>query len=135
MTEAAQVHKVAARYLAPFGRLVRIENRLTDKLGLPDVYYVLRHVQGWLEEKIVPASGRPPKHFTLDQVQWGEEEIRAGGRWHLLARCDREWWLMDVRQARQWWEGAPAVPLIRVTGRFPMREVLDIIAPLKKRED
>lgn len=132
MTEAAQVHKVAARYLEPFGRMVRVENSLL--VGTPDVYYLLRHVSGWLEEKIVPPSGRPPKHFTLDQVLWGEAEVKAGGRWYLLARCGPEWWLMNIEQARYWWGGGAPEPSVKMTGRFPTREVLDIIAPLKKRE-
>lgn len=133
MTEAAQVHKVAYRYMAPFGRMVRVENRLL--VGTPDAYYVLRRISGWLEEKIVPKSGRPPKHFTLDQILWGEDEVRSGGRWYLLARCEAEWWLMDIVQARKWWAGEPAAPSVRMTGRFPTREILDIIAPLKVRNE
>lgn len=130
MTEKNQVHTVARRYLAPFGRFERVDTPLAD--GWPDVYYVLRGVSGWLEEKVIPSSRRRPNHLTLDQIMWGEAEVRAGGRWHLLGRCGAEWWLMTAAQCRSWYEGGSTEPIFAVSGRFPLREILDTIAPLRK---
>ena len=133
MTERNQVHHIARKYLSPFGRLVRFENSLVA--GTPDLYYLLRGVSGWLEEKMVEPSGILPKHLTLEQIMWGEAEVRNGGRWHLLARCGPAWWLMDARGCRSWYQGAPATPLIAITGRFPVKEILDIIAPLRPKDE
>lgn len=128
MTEARQVHEPARRALAPFGRFLRVDNPLTP--GGADTYYILRQVPGWIEEKVVPPSGRCPDHFTREQLLWGEAEVRAGGRWYLLARCGPEWWLMDVGAARRWFEGGEAEPMLRAAGAFPTKQVLDVIAPL-----
>lgn len=132
MTERNQVHAVARKYLAPFGRFERVDTPLAD--GWPDVYYNLRRVSGWIEEKIVEPSGRCPDHLTLEQVMWGEAEVRAGGRWYLLARCGSTWWLMTAAACRVWREGGPAEPIFAIRGRFPTREILDVIAPLAPLE-
>lgn len=130
MTESSQVWSVARKYLAPFGRIQRLENRLD--VGWPDSVYTLRRVSGWLELKLVPTSGRCPEHFTLDQLTWGELEVAAGGRWHLLARRGREWVLYDAVGARAWFDGTENAPLIAQTGRFPLRDILMHIAPLRR---
>ena len=129
MTEVYQVNNMVKKYLAPYGRVERIENRLTS--GWPDYYLLLRRVPSWLECKLIEPSGKIPDHFTLDQIMWGEAEVRNGGRWHLLARCGPAWWLMDSAGCRSWYQGGPPVPLFSITGRFPVREILDVIAPLE----
>jgi hypothetical protein len=128
MTESRQVHAVARRYLAPFGRYERVDNRLG--VGWPDAYYLLRGVSGWIEEKILPPSGNPPGHLTLEQIRWGLAETAAGGRWYLLGRRGAEWRLYSAAGAAAWHGGGPDGALLSVTGRFPLREVLDEIAPL-----
>lgn len=131
MTEKRQVNHTARRYLAPYGRWTRIENRVGD--GTPDQHYTLRAVSGWVESKLIPASGACPAEFTRDQLMWGEAETAAGGKWFLLGlrlSAPAEWWLLDAPTARAWFEGRPFEPLVRVSGRFPLREILDRLAPL-----
>ncbi len=68
---------------------------------------------------------------------WGECEYAVGGRWHLLGlRLSEpaEWWLMTAPQAREWFDGAAPEPAVRASGRFPLREVLDCLAPLPERK-
>jgi hypothetical protein len=48
----------------------------------------------------------------------------------LLARCGPAWWLMDNGAAWAWFEGAAPDPILNITGRFPLREILDRLAPL-----
>lgn len=127
MTEANQVHSVASKYLTPFGRFERVDNPLVD--GFPDVYYNLFGVSGWVEEKLISLNGKAPDHFTLDQLLWGERETALGGRWFLLGRCGPAWVLYDAPGARAWYEGTAERWLFRLTGRFPLREVLDRLAP------
>jgi hypothetical protein len=134
VTERNQVNVTARRFYKPYGRWERLESRIG--VGWPDQYYVLRGVSGWVESKLIPASGARPKEFTLDQLIWGELEVAAGGRWHLLGLRQSEpaeWWLLDPVLARLWYEGEPCEPLVRISGRFPLRETLDYLAPLKKR--
>lgn len=135
MTERRQVNHTARRYLAPYGRWLRFENRIGDG-GWPDQYYILRGVSGWVESKLIPASGRCPDNFTLLQVIWGEEETAAGGRWHLLGLRESEpaeWWLLDSKLAREWYNGQNVTPLVQISGRFPLREILDYLAPKSLR--
>lgn len=91
--------------LKPFGRWNRIENMI-DK-GTPDLSYTLatgghKVFTGWLELKYEP---RPPVHqttpfrlesLTLEQVIWQEDEVKAYGRCHTLARVGPWFLLMDV---------------------------------------
>lgn len=131
MTEVNQVHSVASKHLTPFGRFERVDNPLVD--GFPDVYYNLFGVTGWVEEKLIPLSGKPPDHFTLDQLLWGERETSLGGRWFLLGKCGSNWVLYDAPGARAWRDGLADRWLFRIGGRFPLREVLDRLAPRSAR--
>ena len=131
VTEATQVKAVARRYLAPYIRLVAIEGVFAP--GVPDFYYCGWGVSGWCEAKLIPTSGRRPDHFTLDQLLWGEAEIAAGGLWHLLGRSGAYWIMYDALGARAWYEGAAERWLFRISGRFPLREVLDRLAPRDRR--
>lgn len=98
--------------------------------GWPDWYYVMRRQPGWLEAKIAPESGRPPDHLTVEQVMWAEEEVRWGGRWHLLAlrQRSRTWLLYDAPGARAWL-GGQGEPLLAVRRAFPTKEIMDWLAP------
>lgn len=123
------VWKVARTYLSPYGRLVRIENQIGS--GTPDLFYTLRKISGWLELKLLPESGAVPDHFTREQLMWGQAEAAAGGRWHMLGRSGAAWVLYDAPRARRWFDGEANDPIFAVTGRFPLREVLDELAPLR----
>lgn len=128
MTESSQVWHVTREHLSPFGRLVRIENRL--EIGFPDVYFCLRGQSGWIELKLLPLSGRVPDHFTREQLLWGRAEYEAGGRWYLLGKRGAHWVLYDYPKAEQWFKGQEA-RLFSVEGKFPTKLILDTIAPLK----
>jgi len=126
MTEATQVWKVMRPLVAPYGRFKRIESHSTDS-GIPDLSYTLlnpRGRQGWLELKLFDAIDRCPHHFTRDQIMWGEAEIEAGGNWHLFGRYESTWLLFDAAQARKLFDGEATSPIIRQSGRFPLRELL-----------
>lgn len=125
MTEATQVWAVCRKHVAPYGRWKRIEDRL--EAGVPDVSYTLLRPygrQGWLELKLFRDENRCPYHFTLEQLMWGEAEEAAGGNWHLLGRCGSTWLMYDVVEARILFEGGQATPCFRISGRFPLRELL-----------
>src|SRR5260221_119961 len=100
MTEATQVNNAIRTYLGPLGLFRRVEHR--DDVGWPDWYFRLRGCQGWIEAKLIPASGRKPDHFTLDQLRWAEDEVRYGGAWFLLGLREapghrhRAWRLYDL---------------------------------------
>lgn len=103
MTLESNAWAAVRRALAPYGRLVRVENRV--EAGTPDVAYCLLGVSGWLELK----SGAG---LEAEQLLWAEEWSRAGGLWHLLRRGRRGgagtplgWALYDVGAARRLYEG------------------------------
>ena len=128
MTEATQVNGAVRHHLGPYGRFVRVEDAFT--VGVPDWYYRCRGSSGWLEAKLVPRSGRCPPAFTREQLMWGEAEATAGGSWFLLGLRDpRVWLLYDAARAREWFDRVGNRPLLELTGKFPTREVLDLIAP------
>jgi hypothetical protein len=85
---------------------------------------------GWIESKLIPASGKRPDKFTLEQLMWGEEETVAGGRWHLFGLVQSKpacWVLYDAPRARAWYEGSDVEPIFAISGRFPTRELLRAI--------
>jgi hypothetical protein len=131
VTEATQVNAAVRRHLAPFGRFVRMESAIS--VGVPDWHYTAHGASGWLECKLLPPSGRCPEHFTLDQMLWGIEEVRHGGRWHLLGLCligrRRIWRLYDVDGAIKWRAESKSAPLVEAEGRFPRREIFRHLAP------
>jgi hypothetical protein len=126
VTEASQIYHVARERLVPYGRLVRLENLAGE--GTPDWYYNLRARTGFVEAKIFDAEGRP-RHLTVKQVRWGEDEVRWGGRWFLLGRLGNMWLLYDIKGASLLLGGEPSTPILRTCGPFPTRELLDILAP------
>lgn len=83
-----------------------------------------RGLQGWVEFKMFEAVGRAPRHLTREQIMWGEDEVRAGGSWHLFGRCEAIWLMYDVREARKLFDGDVSLPLFTVSGRFPLKEFL-----------
>lgn len=126
MTEATQVWKVMRPLVAPYGRFKRIESNSTE-LGIPDLSYTLlspRGRQGWLELKLFDAIGRCPLHFTRNQIMWGEDEVEAGGNWHLFGRWESTWLLYDAAEARKLFDGEESSPIFQQSGRFPLRELL-----------
>src|SRR5271165_2976380 len=131
MTEANQVHSVASHHLTPYGRWDRVDNPLQP--GWPDVYYNFWGCTGWVEEKLIPPSGKCPGHFTLEQLLWGEREVALGGRWFLLSRCGARWRLYDAAGARAWFDGIANPWLFDLGGKFPVREILDRLAPRELR--
>lgn len=126
--------------LAPFGRLIRIENTIDE--GTPDVAYCLKNLarnvaeSGWIELKKIdgfPALPRTPlvvPKLRLVQVQFAEDWEKAGGRsfmllrappWHLLfsAAGIRGVFERDVSAA-----DAPAVAKAAAIGVFPTGRIL-----------
>jgi len=125
VTERNQVWRAARPHLAPYGHFVRIESS-TD-VGIPDLFYTVGGHSGWIENKMFSHEGRAPSHLTLEQILWGEEEVRAGGSWHLFGKCDNIWLLYDVYNARILLEGGTPSPTFRVVGGFPLQELLGVI--------
>jgi len=126
MTEATQVWNVMRPQVMPYGRFKRIESHSTE-LGIPDLSYTLlnpRGRQGWIELKLFDAINRCPRHFTRNQLVWGENEVEVGGTWHLFGRCRSTWLLFDTVEARKLFDGEESSPLIKQSGRFPLRELL-----------
>jgi len=117
VTERNQVNAVARKHLAPYGLWRRCEHSF--EAGWADCYYVLCGRQGWLECKLIP--GAP---FTIEQLLWGEQEVAAGGRWHLLAKRADEWLLLNVMQARLWYETGMLTGVVQERGKFPTRTIL-----------
>jgi hypothetical protein len=129
--EADQVWAMAHRHLAPFGHLQRIENRIDA--GTPDVSYCLRRVEGMIENKIFEREGSAPRSLTLDQVTWIERRIAAGGRVFVLGRCGPVWLLYAGSAIRSLYNGEAPAPLVRIAGKFPLRQMLDHLAPIDGR--
>lgn len=133
MTEATQVNAMIRNHLGPLGLFRRLEH--SHESGWPDWVYRLRGRSGWIEAKLIPANRQPPKHFTLEQLRWGEEEVRHGGAWFLLGLCEnpgvrlRSWLLYDAPRAREWFDGTANRPLVDAAGRFPTAEIVRFIAP------
>jgi hypothetical protein len=123
MTLESNAWRTVRSELSPYGRLVRIENRIG--LGTPDVYYRLISVAGWIEMKTDLST------LTIEQVMWAEEEHRAAGRAFLLYHSDgSSWWLyrapcmkklMEQRKDVKYVEGLAAVA--SHIG-FPTKEIL-----------
>jgi len=134
VTEKNQVNEAIATHLRPLGLWRRWEGVVGS--GQPDWDYWLRRQHGWLEAKILPASGNPPDHLTLEQILWAEEEVRWGGRWHLLGKRlaaglkPAAWLLYDVAGARAWLDGTANRPVLMVTGPFPRDALVEALAPL-----
>ena len=123
--ESRLVWGTMRKYVWPYGRWKRIENAVEK--GCPDINYTLTVPpgrQGWMELKIFSRLGIPPPHFTREQIMWGEEEVRHGGTWHLFGRCGTCWLLYDVVEARKLFERKESCPLLKVSGRFPLRELM-----------
>lgn len=128
--EADLVWHVMRKYVWPYARWKRVENPMTS--GFPDLNYTMlvpRGHQGWMELKLFDVIGRPPPHFTREQIMWGEEEDRYGGPWHLFGRCGSTWLLYDVVEARKLFERQESCPLLKLSGRFPTRELLRVLNP------
>ena len=129
MREADQVWDVIRPKLNPFGHLQRIESS-TDK-GIPDVNYCLRRVDGWIELKVGRVPGTKPRTLKLEQVMWAEARESAGGRSYLLVRyLPAVWHLYDAKGSRLLYNGLRACPLVESNGEFPLKAVLNVIAPL-----
>lgn len=108
-------------HLAPFGMLVRVENRVL--VGFPDVLYVLRGVTGLLEMKADLTS------LTLEQVLFGEGWTREKGLWHLLLHDASGWRLWDAAGARAIYESGDPEPLVTSGSRFPLKFILQHLSP------
>jgi hypothetical protein len=128
VTEANQVDAAVKRYLGPLGRFKRV---MHPEPGWPDFHYCLRGQSGWLEDKLIPPSRRCPETFTLDQLLWGEAEVAAGGRWHLLGLevRTRTWMLFNSIQARNWYDGKDYDLTVEAQGVFPMKAIALALAP------
>lgn len=113
----------ARDHLSPFGTLHRIESRL--ELGVPDVIYCLRRVTGWIESKSTVLT------LKLEQVMFAEEWAAAGGLCHMLMYADKIWFLFDSSGMRTIYEGGDAVPVVRAQGKFPLKEMLRCLSPVR----
>lgn len=123
MTEINQVYRTAKKHLQPLLLMLRCEHKY--ELGWADVHWIGLGASGWIENKLIPASGRCPDHFTLEQMIWGETIVSMpGGRWHLLGLRGDTWYLLTAQQARTWFDGGPLEGAVQQRGRFPTREIL-----------
>lgn len=129
MTESSQVGKTARKWLhaPPAFLYLRVENSVSK--GWPDAQYLLLGVAGLVEHKLLPKSGGVPKHFTLEQLQFGMTWSAAGGLWHLLGLRGTEWRLYDVASARAFFHGTADEPVVAVDGSFPTGAILEHLAP------
>ena len=122
------------RTLAPFGRLVRVESPITP--GIPDVYYCLRGVSGWVELKehdawpVRPGTPLRLRHLRLDQVVWLEGERAAGGSAFMLLQIGRDYLLLDAPVVRGVFRreltraAVTAAAVVYAQGRFPTAPLL-----------
>lgn len=122
------------RALAPFGRLIRIESPITP--GIPDVYYRLRGVGGWVELKehdgwpARPGTALRLPHLRLEQVIWLEAERAAGGMAFLLLQIGRDYVLLEPNVVRGVFRreltraAVTAAAVAHGQGRFPTAAVL-----------
>ena len=122
MTEINQVCRVVSRKLSPYGRIIRIKDSVA--IGIPDYYYLIKGVSGWIECKLLPPSGSCPTHFTKEQLLWGEAEAEKGGRWFLLGKRGPEWLLFDAVGARCFHNGEKAWARLSQIGPFPTRNII-----------
>lgn len=125
LTEFNQICRIVSRSLSPYGRIIRIQDSVAS--GIPDFYYLLRGTSGWLECKLLPANGRCPAHFTLEQLMWGEEETAKGGHWFLLGLRDGTWLLYDAAGARAFKDGEKSWTRLSRTGPFPVLDLLKVL--------
>ena len=107
--------------LAPFGRVVRIENRCDE--GTPDTHYALlhgRHV-GWMELKHSTRVVTPLliESLTLEQITWHEDEIEAGGSVCTLWQLVDEYAMLDSLLLRHIFERRVTYESLRYA--FPER--------------
>ena len=130
MTEISEVWDNLRKQIGIYGHFTRIESPTIA--GIPDVAYTLFGCSGWVENKLFGRMGVCPDHLTLEQVLWGEAEVRAGGRWFLFGRNKEFWLLYDIRGARALLTGEPSFPLIQ-TFKFPLQVLLETLAPPEKR--
>lgn len=141
MSETDFWNKTVRPAFAPYGDLVRIENRVGS--GTPDVNYCLLRVEGWIELK---KTYWPKKdntklllpHFTDKQLRWHERRHKAGGRTSLLAQISHDYFLLPPWHLAEVFEGMvkqryiecavvhefakfPKAPLLRfLTGKGPV---------------
>ncbi len=90
--------------MAPYGRIVRVENA-SACAGTPDIYYNLKGHTGWIEGKHLddlPTTNKTPiiiPTLTIEQVNWLKDEEDAGGQAFLLLRASRQLMLFAPREA------------------------------------
>jgi hypothetical protein len=132
LSEISRVWVPLRDHLSIYGQLTRIESPI--EAGVADVDYTLLGCSGWIENKLFEANeDRRPRHLTRYQIEWGEAKVRAGGRWFLFGRSIAAWLLYDVRGARRLLEGGGSSPLLKTSGEFPTRPLLEILAPISER--
>lgn len=107
MSEGSLWDNMRSRF-SPYGLLRRCEH--AQEKGWPDVYWVLLRVPGWTELKYLPdypAMADSPvwhEHLTLEQVNWIEDEVEAGGRAYLLLQVRHDYYLFDAVGTRAIYE-------------------------------
>jgi len=124
----------ARENLGPFGRFVRVENRVD--VGFPDVLYTLGGTKGprtgLIELKHEAAMANPVllSILTLEQVLWHEAWIKAGGRSYFLCQFGRGYYLFGGWDARRLFERdipadhAPLISLACDPFRFPTNAII-----------
>lgn len=123
MSEKNEVWGAMRDHVTPYGHFTRIES--STEAGIPDLAYTVNGRSGWIENKVFKREGLAPKHLTLEQIRWGEAEVRAGGTWHLLVRAPKSVWLLyDIAAAAALIRGESPSPRLRHVGPFPTIELL-----------
>jgi len=95
--------------LPAFSLLERVENGVV--VGMPDVNYVIRGVEGWIELKAVPLPARDStavlgaEGLNIDQINWALKRVSVNGRVFTFISAAPYRWLVDgvhARTVNQW---------------------------------
>lgn len=100
----AQLWRTVSQKLGPYGKLRRIEDKLSR--GTPDVLYYLRRgnvsARGFIELKHLPSwpsRATTPiiiPHLTIEQIIFGIEEEALDGHYGCILQIDRTYMLLSA---------------------------------------
>lgn len=142
MSESA-LWKTVKTSLAPFGRIQRIENRLSA--GIPDVAYVLRPrhdaraASGWIELKYLPSVPNnldrllKIRHLTAAQALWLAAEANAGGHACMILHAAEYYFVFPpsvvilIYNGRLTWEDAFNMAAVPVSRTFQTQLILQYL--------
>jgi hypothetical protein len=142
MTSDGPLWDYMRKKLGPYGRFTRIEN--SCGIGTPDIAYTIRvprdplsrGVSGWIELKylpLLPMRQDTPVHvpsLQLAQVQWLEDEAKAGGRAWVLLQAGKIYVLLNPAVTRDLYERRLTTKDLQAAATCSWRPPLFPLAPL-----